>query len=246
VLITEYRSGGNSAPPQAEPLRLTCKPFWSPRRLQTPISPAQALGRISRSRRACLHRAQTPGHGVHCLLLRDGGRPQSCMMTHEDYLEQCVALTSLYRFVLPGVRYLSICRRIMPSISMLFFRTIHVRWRRRAFANFASRIRARAFPKYKITYVSLVPLFEKLAERVASAFRCAAAGKTQSFRVPRRHQQGADEKPTASRDQPRLLKQVHEAFGGSFARLLLAALSANRRRCNFSTISEFLLLTDTG
>ena len=29
------------------------------------------------------------------------------MMTHENYLEQCVALTSLYPFW-PGVRYLSI------------------------------------------------------------------------------------------------------------------------------------------
>src|SRR5712664_2928581 len=36
-----------------------------------------------------------------------GGRPKGCMMTHENYLEQCVALTSLYPFW-PGVRYLSI------------------------------------------------------------------------------------------------------------------------------------------
>ena len=27
-----------------------------------------------------------------------GGRPKGCMMTHENYLEQCVALTSLYPF----------------------------------------------------------------------------------------------------------------------------------------------------
>jgi len=36
-----------------------------------------------------------------------GGLPKGCMMTHENYLEQCVALTSLYPFW-PGVRYLSI------------------------------------------------------------------------------------------------------------------------------------------
>ena len=36
-----------------------------------------------------------------------GGRPKGCMMTHENYLEQCVALTSLYPFA-PGIRYLSI------------------------------------------------------------------------------------------------------------------------------------------
>src|ERR1700741_5182024 len=36
-----------------------------------------------------------------------GGRPKGCVMTHENYLEQCVALTSIYPFA-PGVRYLSI------------------------------------------------------------------------------------------------------------------------------------------
>ncbi len=36
-----------------------------------------------------------------------GGRPKGCIMTHENYLEQCVALTSLYPFA-PGFRYLSI------------------------------------------------------------------------------------------------------------------------------------------
>jgi long-chain acyl-CoA synthetase len=36
-----------------------------------------------------------------------GGRPKGCVMTHENYLEQCAALTSLFPFW-PGVRYLSI------------------------------------------------------------------------------------------------------------------------------------------
>ena len=36
-----------------------------------------------------------------------GGRPKGCMMTHENYLEQCIALTSIYPFA-PGMRYLSI------------------------------------------------------------------------------------------------------------------------------------------
>src|SRR5947209_18906268 len=36
-----------------------------------------------------------------------GGRPKGCMMTHENYLEQCIALTSIYPFA-PGFRYLSI------------------------------------------------------------------------------------------------------------------------------------------
>jgi long-chain acyl-CoA synthetase len=46
---------------------------------------------------------------VACIVYSSGtgGRPKGCMMTHENYLEQCVALTSLYPFA-PGVRYLSI------------------------------------------------------------------------------------------------------------------------------------------
>ena len=46
---------------------------------------------------------------VACIVYSSGtgGRPKGCMMTHENYLEQCMALTSLYPFA-PGVRYLSI------------------------------------------------------------------------------------------------------------------------------------------
>src|SRR5437588_9971636 len=36
-----------------------------------------------------------------------GGRPKGCVLTHENYLEQCRALTAWYPFW-PGVRYLSI------------------------------------------------------------------------------------------------------------------------------------------
>src|SRR5260370_19592064 len=36
-----------------------------------------------------------------------GGRPKGCMMTHENYLEHCVALTSIYP-LWSGARYLSI------------------------------------------------------------------------------------------------------------------------------------------
>src|SRR5262249_59023689 len=36
-----------------------------------------------------------------------GGRPKGCMLTHENYLEQCQALMTWYPFA-PGVRYLSI------------------------------------------------------------------------------------------------------------------------------------------
>src|SRR5437764_10702845 len=90
-----------------------------------------------------------------------GGRPKGCMMTHENYLEQCVALTSLYPFW-PGVRYLS----ILPTNHAIDFMVgffgpftcgatvVHLRTLRPEYVR-------EAFPKYKITYVSLVPLVLK-------------------------------------------------------------------------------------
>ena len=46
---------------------------------------------------------------VACIVYSSGtgGRPKGCVLTHENYLEQCMALTAWYPFW-PGVRYLSI------------------------------------------------------------------------------------------------------------------------------------------
>src|SRR5882762_5560771 len=90
-----------------------------------------------------------------------GGRPKGCMMTHENYLEQCIALTSIYPFA-PGFRYLS----ILPTNHAIDFMVgffgpficgaavVHLRTLRPEYVR-------EAFPKYKITYVSLVPLVLK-------------------------------------------------------------------------------------
>jgi len=87
-----------------------------------------------------------------------GGRPKGCVMTHENYLEQCVALTALYPFW-PGVRYLS----ILPTNHAIDFMVgfigpftcgacvVHLRTLRPEFVR-------EAFARFKITYVSLVPL----------------------------------------------------------------------------------------
>jgi long-chain acyl-CoA synthetase len=46
---------------------------------------------------------------VACIVYSSGtgGRPKGCVLTHDNYLEQCKALTAWYPFA-PGVRYLSI------------------------------------------------------------------------------------------------------------------------------------------
>src|SRR5580700_10296176 len=90
-----------------------------------------------------------------------GGRPKGCVLTHENYLEQCMALTALYPFW-PGVRYLS----ILPTNHAIDFMVgfigpllcgatvVHLRTLRPEFVR-------DAFTRYNITYMALVPLVLK-------------------------------------------------------------------------------------
>ena len=144
-----------------------------------------------------------------------GGRPKGCVLTHENYLEQCVALTSLYPFW-PGVRYLSICRQITPSISWsdLSGRSSAAR-RWSICGRYGRNTFARRSRKYKITYMSLVPMVLKNLER----------GLRQRFEElsPARRKMlnsliGINRALTRRRPNRvisrALLRQVHDAFGG--------------------------------
>src|SRR5437773_502207 len=94
-----------------------------------------------------------------------GGRPKGCVLTHGNYLEQCKALTTWYPFW-PGVRYLS----ILPTNHAIDFMVgfvgpfvcgacvVHLRTLRPEFVR-------DAFVRYKITYVTLVPMIVKNLER---------------------------------------------------------------------------------
>src|ERR1700740_2346558 len=94
-----------------------------------------------------------------------GGRPKGCVLTHENYLEQCMALTALYPFW-PGVRYLS----ILPTNHAIDFMVgfigpftcgaavVHLRTLRPEYIR-------EAFARYKITYMSLVPMVLKNLEK---------------------------------------------------------------------------------
>src|SRR5713101_1913324 len=151
-----------------------------------------------------------------------GGRPKGCMMTHENYLEQCVALTSLYPFW-PGVRYLS----ILPTNHAIDFMVgffgpfacgatvVHLRTLRPEYVR-------EAFPKYKITYVSLVPLVLKnLQKGLQGRFDAMPPGKRKVFNAL----VGVNKALTKRR--PRLgisrllLKQVHEGFGGKLRAIIV-------------------------
>ena len=151
-----------------------------------------------------------------------GGRPKGCMMMHENYLEQCVALTSLYPFW-PGVHYLS----ILPTNHAIDFMVgffgpftcgaavVHLRTLRPEYVR-------EAFPKYKIAYVSLVPLVLKnLQKGLQARFDALPPGKRKIFNVLVRLNK------VLTKSQPRLgmsrllLKQVHEAFGGELRAIIV-------------------------
>jgi long-chain acyl-CoA synthetase len=151
-----------------------------------------------------------------------GGNPKGCMMTHENYLEQCVALTSLYPFW-PGVRYLS----ILPTNHAIDFMVgffgpftcgaavVHLRTLRPEYVR-------EAFVKYQITYVSLVPLVLKnLQKGLQARIGELPPTKRRALEVLRTINK------TLTKNQPRLalsrrlLKDVHDAFGGRLRAIMV-------------------------
>jgi long-chain acyl-CoA synthetase len=151
-----------------------------------------------------------------------GGRPKGCVMTHENYLEQCVALTSLYPFA-PGMRYLS----ILPTNHAIDFMVgffgpficgaavVHLRTLRPEYVR-------EAFVKYKITYVSLVPLVLKnLQKGLQARFDALARGKRKVFDALVTVNKALTKRRPHLALSRLLLKQVHEAFGGELLAIIV-------------------------
>ncbi len=144
------------------------------------------------------------------------------MMMHENYLEQCVALTSLYPFA-PGMRYLS----ILPTNHAIDFMVgffgpficgaavVHLRTLRPEYVR-------EAFVKYKITYVSLVPLVLKnLQKGLQARFDTLPAGKRKVFSALVAVNRALTKSRPRLAISRRLLKQVHEAFGGELRAIIV-------------------------
>jgi len=151
-----------------------------------------------------------------------GGRPKGCVLTHENYLEQCMALTALYPFW-PGVRYLSIIPTNHAIDFMVGFigpftcgaAVVHLRTLRPEYIR-------EAFPRYKITYMTLVPLILKsiergLRQRFAELPPHRRFVLNQLIRINR----------ALTRQKPRLalsrflLRDIHNAFGGELRALFV-------------------------
>lgn len=154
---------------------------------------------------------------VACIVYSSGtgGRPKGCVLTHDNYLEQCKALTAWYPFS-PGVRYLS----ILPTNHAIDFMVgfigpfvcgacvVHLRTLRPEFVR-------DAFVRYKITYVSLVPMVLKNLERGLKAkLEALPAGKRSMLNRLIALNKAFTRKRPRVRLSRRLLGPVHQAFGG--------------------------------
>jgi long-chain acyl-CoA synthetase len=161
---------------------------------------------------------------VACIVYSSGtgGRPKGCVLTHENYLEQCLSLTALYPFW-PGVRYLS----ILPTNHAIDFMVgfigpftcgaavVHLRTLRPEYVR-------EAFPRYKITYVSLVPMMLKNLERGLRE-RFAKLPAHQRFvlqALMRLNRFLARQQPNLELSR-RLFPQVHQAFGGQLRMIIV-------------------------
>ncbi len=163
-------------------------------------------------------------HQVACIVYSSGtgGRPKGCVLTHENYLEQSKSLTAWYPFW-PGVRYLS----ILPTNHAIDFMVgfigpfvcgacvVHLRTLRPEFVR-------DAFVRYKITYVSLVPMVLKNLERGLRA-KFDALPRPKRFLLERliainKAMTRLHPHPALSR---MLLPQVHRAFGGGLKTIIV-------------------------
>ncbi len=151
-----------------------------------------------------------------------GGRPKGCVLTHENYLEQCMSLTALYPFW-PGVRYLS----ILPTNHAIDFMVgfigpftcgaavVHLRTLRPEYIR-------EAFTRYKITYMTLVPMVLKNLERgMRQRFDSLPRGKRRVLNALIGVNRAFTRRRPNTRLSRALLGDVHRAFGGELRALFV-------------------------
>ena len=160
---------------------------------------------------------------VACIVYSSGtgGRPKGCVLTHDNYLEQCKSLTAWYPFW-PGVRYLS----ILPTNHAIDFMVgfigpfvcgacvVHLRTLRPEFVR-------DAFVRYRITYVALVPMILKNLERGLRAKfeELPTLKRWVLHRLIGLNKMFSKSRPNVELSR-RLLPQVHQAFGGELLALI--------------------------
>ena len=150
-----------------------------------------------------------------------GGRAKGCVLTHGNYLEQCKALTAWYPFW-PGVRYLS----ILPTNHAIDFMVgfigpfvcgacvVHLRTLRPEFVR-------DAFVRYRITYVTLVPMIIKNLERgIRGNLDALAAWKRHLLNGAIWLNRLLTRKRANVELSRNLMPGIHKAFGGELLALI--------------------------
>src|SRR5499433_2555681 len=161
---------------------------------------------------------------VACIVYSSGtgGRPKGCVLMHENYLEQCVGLTTWYPFW-PGVRYLS----ILPTNHAIDFMVgfigpfvcgacvVHLRTLRPEFVR-------DAFVRYRITYMALVPMIVKNLERgLRAKFDELPSWKRSLLNTMIAVNRALTRSRPNVKLSRQLLPQVHKAFGGQLRALIV-------------------------
>ena len=160
---------------------------------------------------------------VACIVYSSGtgGRPKGCVLTHENYLEQCRSLTAWYPFW-PGVRYLS----ILPTNHAIDFMVgfigpfvcgacvVHLRTLRPEYVR-------DAFVRYRITYVSLVPMILKNLERgLRAKFDELPSWKRALLNSMIAVNRGLTRRQPNVKLSRLLLGNIHRGFGGELLALI--------------------------
>jgi long-chain acyl-CoA synthetase len=208
--------------------------------LVTEVPPGAHLGRARRweelrEERPAEFCPRKPEHAA-CIVYSSGtgGRPKGCVLTHENYLEQCAAVSPLWPFS-PGARYLSIIPTnhaidFMGGFIMPFTgggTVVHLRTLRPEYIR-------EAFTRYKITYMAVVPLILKNLERgLRDRFVALPPVKRRVLNAFIRINR------IATRRRPRLwlsrllLRDVHKAFGGELRALLVGGAFTEPKTLEF-------------
>jgi long-chain acyl-CoA synthetase len=163
-------------------------------------------------------------HDPACIVYSSGtaGRPKGCVLTHENYLEQCRALTAWFPFW-PGVRYLS----VLPTNHAIDFMVgfigpfvcgacvVHLRTLRPEFVR-------EAFSRYQITYMSLVPLvLTNLEKGLRARFAELPPMRRKMLDVLIALNRAFTRRRPHVKLSRRLLPQIHRAFGGELLALFV-------------------------
>jgi len=159
-----------------------------------------------------------------CIVYSSGtaGRPKGCVLTHENYLEQCMAVTPIFPFS-PGARYLSIIPTnhaidFMGGFIMPFTgggAVVHLRTLRPEFIR-------DAFTRYKITYMAVVPLIlTNLQRGLRERFAALSPMKRRMLNALISINRALTRRGPRLGLSRALLKDVHQALGGSLRALLV-------------------------